>query len=120
MGASRQQVTFDDVTEIDLDGHVDGKGVRYIGKANRHPDGTWRCLADVGGALCLVEVRIRPEADPDAETLYGVEMPGCLARRRRDSRAKAPRPDKPLVMYFTRAQLTALRANVAQAILRSQ
>ena len=54
------------------------------------------------------------------EPLFGVEMPGCRERRRRDSRAKAPRPDKPLVMYFTRAQLTALRANVAKAILRSQ
>ncbi len=57
--------------------------------------------------------------DPEGETLYGVEMPGCKQRRRRDRRAKAPRPDKPLVMYFTRAQLTALRANVAKAILRS-
>jgi len=59
-------------------------------------------------------------SDPDAETLYGVEMPGCRERRRGDSRARAPKPDRPLVMYFTRAQLTALRANVAKAILRSQ
>lgn len=57
----RNQVTFDDVTEIDLDGHVDSKGVKFIGKAKRHSDGTWRVLADVVGALCLVEVRIRPE-----------------------------------------------------------
>lgn len=58
-------------------------------------------------------------SDPEGETLYGVEMPGCKQRRRHDRRAKAPRPDKPLVMYFTRAQLTALRANVAKAILKS-
>ena len=57
--------------------------------------------------------------DPDAVTLYGVEMPGCRQRRRYDWRAKAPRPDKPLVMYFTRTQLTALRANVAKTILKS-
>ena len=57
--------------------------------------------------------------DPDAETLYGVEMPGCRQRRRHDRRSKSPRPDKPLVLYFTRAQLTALRANVAKVILRS-
>lgn len=56
------RVTFSNVTEIDLDGHVDSKGVRFIGKAKRYADGTWRCLADVGGALCVVEVRIRPEA----------------------------------------------------------
>lgn len=48
--------------EIDLDGHIDAKGVRYIGKAHRQPDGTWRCLAEVQGCLCVVEVRIRPEA----------------------------------------------------------
>lgn len=47
-------------TEIDLDGHVDAKGVRYIGKAARQPDGTWRCLADVAGCLCIVELRVRP------------------------------------------------------------
>jgi hypothetical protein len=58
--------------------------------------------------------------DPDAEPIYGVEMPGKRERRRRDRRAKAPRPDRPLVMYFTRAQLTALRANVASVILRSR
>jgi len=57
--------------------------------------------------------------DPDAERLFGVEMPGKKQRRRRDHRAKAPKPDKPLVLYFTRAQLTALRANVAKAILTS-
>ena len=57
--------------------------------------------------------------DPEGETLYGVEMPGCKERRRQDRRAKTPRPDKPLVMYFTRAQLTELRANVAKAILGS-
>jgi|HubBroStandDraft_2_1064218.scaffolds.fasta_scaffold105994_2 hypothetical protein len=55
------RVTFDNVTEIDLDGHVDSKGVNFIGKAKRQSDGTWRCLADVGGCLCVVEVRIRPE-----------------------------------------------------------
>lgn len=58
-------------------------------------------------------------SDPEGETLYGVEIPGCKERRRHDRRAKAPRADKPLVMYFTRAQLTALRANVAKVILKS-
>jgi hypothetical protein len=39
---------------------VDSKGVRFIGKAMRSGDGTWTCLADVGGALCRVEVRVSP------------------------------------------------------------
>ncbi len=59
------------------------------------------------------------EYDPDAETLFGVAIPGAKARRRHDRRAKAPKPDRPLVLYFTRTQLTALRANVAAAILKS-
>jgi hypothetical protein len=45
-------------TEFDVDGHVDAKGIRYIGKAVLMGDGTWRCLANVGGALCRVEVKI--------------------------------------------------------------
>lgn len=57
-----QEVTFDDVTDIDLDGHVDKRGVEYFGQARRQPDGTWRCLACVCGCLCVVEVRVRPEA----------------------------------------------------------
>lgn len=48
----------DDVLEIDVDGKVDAKGVRFVGKARRQPDGTWRALADVGGALCLVECTV--------------------------------------------------------------
>lgn len=43
---------------VDLDGHVDAKGVRYIGEAFEQWDGSWRCLADVGGALCIAEVSI--------------------------------------------------------------
>lgn len=48
-------------TEIDVDGLVDeGAGIRYLGKVTKMFDGSWRCLADVCGALCLVEVRISP------------------------------------------------------------
>lgn len=47
-------------TEVDVDGRFDEKsGIMYIGKATRQEDGTWRCLANVGGALCLVEVSIK-------------------------------------------------------------
>jgi len=46
--------------EVDVDGMMDSKGVVFLGKATQQFDGTWRCLANVAGALCLVEVRITP------------------------------------------------------------
>ena len=49
---------------IDVDGRVDSTGVRFIGEAQQMGDGTWRCLADVGGALCVVEVKIQFEQRP--------------------------------------------------------
>jgi hypothetical protein len=52
--------------EVDVDGHVIehphcgmwGESVILIGKAQRYGD-RWRCLADVAGALCTVELTIR-------------------------------------------------------------
>ena len=50
-------------TTVDVDGMLDRKnGVRFLGLATLMGHGTWRCLADVQGALCLVEVKIRQEA----------------------------------------------------------
>jgi hypothetical protein len=46
------------VTEIDIDGYVDARGIRYLGRAKKMDDGTWRCVADVSGSMCLVEVKI--------------------------------------------------------------
>ena len=47
--------------EIDVDDLVDPiTGFRYIGKAKRVFGDTWRCLAQVGRALCVVEVTVRP------------------------------------------------------------
>jgi len=57
-----------DAAEIDLDGVVDETtGVRYLGKATRRFDGCWVCLAVVGGALCVVEVTVRPAVRVDAD-----------------------------------------------------
>ena len=56
--------------EIDVDGHVDLRGIEYIGKATRQPDGTWRCLAKIphgaDTALCVVECKItlQPPSTP--------------------------------------------------------
>lgn len=44
---------------ISLEGLVDSHGFKYIGNAAQQFDGTWRCMADVCGALCLVEVVIK-------------------------------------------------------------
>lgn len=49
--------------EIDVDGLVDAKGVRYLGKAVKMPNGMYQCLADVDGALCRVECRIVDQAE---------------------------------------------------------
>lgn len=44
--------------EVNVDGMVDKRGIRYIGKAKRCNNGRWRCLADLHGMLCIVEVTI--------------------------------------------------------------
>ncbi len=43
----------------DINGHVDTKGIKYIGTAVEYMNGTWRAVAIIGGALVLVECRVR-------------------------------------------------------------
>ena len=80
-----------DATEIDVDGLVDtSTGIRYIGKAMKDFDGCWVCLADVGGALCRVEVSVRPtvrvDGDPGDEDDRGLrDRQQDLARRLRST-----------------------------------
>lgn len=75
---------------VDVDGYLDVTGsIRYIGRARRQEDGTWRCLADVHGALCLVEVTIRL---PTFGTLpgergYDVPCGVCVCCRKRQESA---------------------------------
>lgn len=47
--------------EIDIDGYIDERGIQYLGNAVKQEDGTWQCLANVGGALCRVEVKFTPK-----------------------------------------------------------
>lgn len=55
-----QSFEIDALGEVDVDGMFDERRqIQYLGKARKQPDGTWRCLANVGGCLCLVEVKIR-------------------------------------------------------------
>lgn len=53
--------------EVDVDEIVDERGIQYFGKAVLQEDGKFRCLAAVGGCLCLVEVRITtaPQGVPE-------------------------------------------------------
>lgn len=68
--------------EIDIHDRVDeAKGIRYIGKARLGFDGLWRCLADVGGALCLVEITVRPTVVIDQDN--GDEDDAARKERRR-------------------------------------
>ena len=46
-----------------VEGYTDANGIRFLGDAEQQFDGTWRCLANVGGALCLVEVRVSFQGD---------------------------------------------------------
>ena len=53
--------------EVDVEGRHDRSrpNVQYIGKARKQNNGLWTCLANVGGALCLVEVKItEQEVEP--------------------------------------------------------
>ena len=57
-----------DATEIDVDGLIDESiGIQYIGKATKTFDGHWLCLANVGGALCRVEVTVKPTVHVDGD-----------------------------------------------------
>lgn len=46
-------------TEVDIDGYIDSCGVQYFGKALLMGNGSYRCLAEVNGNLCIVECKIR-------------------------------------------------------------
>ena len=50
-------------TTIDVDGMVDRHGIKFIGLATLMGDGSYRCLADVSGCLCVVEVKITKVCD---------------------------------------------------------
>lgn len=45
---------------VDLDGHIDAKGIEYIGKASLQANGLYKCMAVVEGCLCIVEVKLTP------------------------------------------------------------
>lgn len=58
---------FKNPQEVRVEGLVDGKGVRFLGDARNLDDGSWVALAEVGGALCRVQVNITPAgSDEDA------------------------------------------------------
>jgi hypothetical protein len=46
---------------IDLQGYVDESGVEYLGEARRVEGNLYRCLANLAGSLCLVEIKLTPK-----------------------------------------------------------
>ena len=42
-------------------GHPQTACIRYLGTARRHNDGRWRCLADIDGMPCVVQVSLTQE-----------------------------------------------------------
>lgn len=114
--------------EIDLDDHVDDKGIRYIGKARRQSDGTWRCLANVGGALCLVEVKITPKDRAfgpfieDARAIRGRRVRDAFVQASNDLGIEHPEtpvwekmPDHVREMYCRIAEAAAAKSDVRDA-----
>lgn len=45
---------------LDVDGMGAGEGIVCMGKATQYSDGTWRCLANVHGALGIIQIRMTP------------------------------------------------------------
>lgn len=57
-----------DTSEIDIDGVVDETtGIRYIGKASKTLEDRWLCLAQIGRALCRVELTVHPAVHVDGD-----------------------------------------------------
>ena len=74
-----------DATEIDIYGLVDElNGIRYIGKATKTFEGRWLCLAQVGNALCRVEVTVRPTINIDRDPGDEDDRAAKRARLERD------------------------------------
>ncbi len=52
--------------KVNVQGRMDeARGIEYLGDAWEMSDGTWRCLANVRGMLCLVEVTITELKEPE-------------------------------------------------------
>ena len=60
---------FKEPDEIDMEGRIDDKNnVQYIGKGIKQPNGKYHCLANVSGALCIVECTVSLVSKIDACT----------------------------------------------------
>lgn len=57
--------------EIDLDGHIDERGIKYIGVATLQPNGEYHAMAIVNRCLCRVACRIHIHVTPNNAPLPG-------------------------------------------------
>lgn len=74
-----------DATQIDVHDLIDETtGIRYIGKATKTFEGRWLCLAQVGNALCRVEVTVKPTVNIDIDPGDEDDRAAKRARLERD------------------------------------
>jgi hypothetical protein len=80
--------------EIDIDGLIDYETrygrIRYVGKAYELANGSWRCLADVRGMLCRVEVKITL-GDSDGPQPAGDVLPTPEAEEEAEEEESPPK-----------------------------
>jgi hypothetical protein len=51
---------YDPPIQINVDKILDeNRQIEYLGKATKQLDGTWHCIANVRGMLCIVSIRIK-------------------------------------------------------------
>lgn len=79
------------VDEIDIDGYVDQRGIKYFGIAKWQPNGKWHAHAAVGSALCVVEVAITATKDITRETTSTTTPPSPDKTARPSASRKAKR-----------------------------
>lgn len=103
--------------ELNIDGLVD-RGIRYIGKAVQSgTHGTYRCLANVGGSLCVVEVTIKIDWRARAE-----KAEAELARWHTASPTRISSPDDlstAVINLTARAEAAEKRAGELEGWIRS-
>jgi hypothetical protein len=81
MAMKQLELQYNPPIELNVDGMHDAtaEGIRYLGKAAKQIDGTWRCLADVYGCLCIVQVNIKmvdcEGIEPSAAPVRGEPVP---------------------------------------------
>lgn len=76
--AYQLELSLKDPPRINVSGMIDAKNdhIRFLSEAVQQFDGTWRCVADVDGLLCWVQVTIKAKGGDDGgRNKYDKEHP---------------------------------------------